>query len=142
MWGRRYPEDQFLARLANALPDAGYAGRMQLASMLPYAALFSGALGIVGLLVGGFGVVTFVFFALQSGSVPVIVELLLLLLPPSLWMVSFFPLRGGQRLGWRLFALACVIALVESLRSLQIFNLAFDAVFLYAAIASYDAYRA
>src|SRR5690349_15927654 len=99
MWGRRYPEDQLLARLAAALPDAGYAGRMQLASMLPYAALFSGALALVGLLAGGLGVVGFILFAFRSGSAPLIVGLLLLLLPPVLWIVSFFPLRAGQRLG-------------------------------------------
>ena len=133
----RYPEDAWLNRLAAALPDAGYDGRAQFASMLPLAALFSAvvSLGSVGL-----QVFPALLAGLLVGSPLALAVAVLLVGPPLLWLVSFFPLRRQRRLGWRLFALASVLATLGALWTLQIFNLAFDLLFVYAAIQARGAY--
>jgi hypothetical protein len=126
------------AELAAALPDAGYDGRAQFAAMLPLAALFSGilSLGFVGL-----GALSALLSGLMAGSPLALVLALLLAGPPLLWLGSFFFLQKRRRAGWRMFALASVLATLWALWSLQIFQLAFDLLFVYAAIQARDAYR-
>lgn len=134
----RYPEDPLLDRLAAALPDSGYEGRSQFIAMLPMAAIFSGvvSLGFVGL-----GAIPFAIAAVQLMAPVALLEVLLLLGPPILWIASFFLLQKRRRLGWRLFAAAGVLAFLQALVAFNIFSLAFDALFLYAASQTYDAYR-
>jgi glucose dehydrogenase len=105
--------------------------------MLPLAALFSGvlSLGFVGL-----GALSTLQAAL-AGSPFALVLTILLAGPPVLWIGSFFLLRRRRRAGWRMFALASLLATVWAIWSLQIFQLAFDLLFVYAAIQARDAYR-
>ena len=106
--------------------------------MLPLAALFSGilSLGFVGL-----GALSALLSGLAAGSPLALVLVLLLAGPPLLWLGSFFLLQKRRRAGWRMFALASVLATLWALWSLQIFQLAFDLLFVYAAIQARDAYR-
>jgi hypothetical protein len=106
--------------------------------MLPMAALFSGilSLGFVGF--GGF---TALLPALLAGSLLALVFLILFAGPPILWVASFFFLQKRRRAGWRMFALASVLATIAALWTLQIFQLAFDVLFVYAALQARDAYR-
>ena len=105
--------------------------------MLPLAALFSAVVSL-----GSVGLQTFpaLLAGLLAGSPLALVVAILLVGPPLLWLVSFFPLRRQRRLGWRLFALASVLATLGALWTLQIFNLAFDLLFVYAAIQARGAY--
>jgi hypothetical protein len=134
----RFPEDQLLDRIAAALPDSGYEGRTQFTAMLPMAAIFSGvlSLGFVG-----FGALSFAIAALQAMAPFAILQVLLLFGPPILWIASFFLLQKRCRSGWRLFAIAGVLAVLQALLSFNIFSLAFDALFVYAATQTYNAYR-
>src|SRR5205823_12196467 len=134
----RHPEDAFLDRVAAALPDAGYDGRAQFATMLPLAALFS---GILSLGFAGIGALSSLLAAALAGSPFALALIVLLAGPPILWLGSFFLLQKRRRAGWRMFALASVLATVWAISSLQIFQLAFDLLFVYAAIQARDAYR-
>jgi hypothetical protein len=102
------------------------------------AALFSGilSLGFVG-----FGALPALLAGTLAGSPLALLLLLFLIGPPVLWIGSFFLLQKRRRAGWRMFALASVLATIWALWSLQIFQLAFDLLFLYAALQSRDAYR-
>jgi glucose dehydrogenase len=106
--------------------------------MLPLAALFSGilSLGFVGI-----GTLSALLPAVLAGSPFALALTLLLAGPPILWLGSFFLLQRRRRAGWRMFALASLLATVWAIWSLQIFQLAFDLLFVYAAIQARDAYR-
>jgi hypothetical protein len=106
--------------------------------MLPLAALFSGVISL-GFL--SFGSLPALLMAGLAGSPFALLLLLFLVGPPLLWIGSFFLLQKRRRAGWRMFALATVLATVWALWTLQIFQLAFDVLFLYAALQSRDAYR-
>ena len=134
----RYPEDAWLERLAARLPDSGYEGRTQFATILPFAALFN---GIISLGFVGFGALPALVPAALTGSGFAWLILILELGPPILWIGSFFYLKKRRRLGWRMFAVAAMLATIGALWTLQIFSLAFDLLFLYAAIQARDAYR-
>src|SRR5262245_43033460 len=98
--------------------------------MLPLAALFSGilSLGFVG-----FGALA-TRRARLTGPPLALALTVRLAGPPILWLGSFFLLQRRRRAGWRMFALASVLATVWAIWSLQIFQLAFDLLFVYAAI--------
>lgn len=106
--------------------------------MLPLAALFSGilSLGFVGL-----GTLSTLLPAVLAGSPAALAITLLLAGPPLLWLGSFFLLQKRRRAGWRMFALASVLATLWALWSLQIFQLAFDLLFVYAALQARNEYR-
>jgi hypothetical protein len=106
--------------------------------MLPLAALFSGilSLGFVGI-----GALSALLTGALAGSPLALAMTLLLVGPPVLWLGSFFLLQKRRRAGWRMFALASVLATLWALWSLQLFQLAFDLLFVYAAIQARDAYR-
>src|SRR5437870_12530170 len=106
--------------------------------MLPLAALFSGivSLGFVGL-----GTLPALLAGLLAGSPLALVLAVLLVGPPILWQGSFFFLQKRRRVGWRMFALASVMATIAALWTLQIFQLAFDLLIVYGDIQARDAYR-
>jgi hypothetical protein len=106
--------------------------------MLPIASLFSGVISLGWI---GFGTLPALLAGVLSGSPFAIVLAVLLIAPPVLWLGSFFFLQRRRRVGWRMFALAAAISTVAALWSLDIFQLAFDLLFLYAAIQSRGAYR-
>lgn len=134
----RFPEDSFLDSIAAKLPDAGYEGRVQFAQMLPMLSLFS---GVITLGIFGWPGVTSLWAAATIGAVFPAVVAALLLAPAVLWLAAFFQIRRGTRQGWRLFAVAAALATLGSIITLQIFSLAFNLLFLYAALQSRHAYQ-
>src|SRR5207302_8316654 len=112
----RHPEDAWLDRVAAALPDAGYDGRAQFATMLPLAALFS---GILSLGFAGIGALSSLLAGVLAGSPFALALAVLLAGPPVLWLGSFFLLQRRRRAGWRMFALASVLATGRASSSLQ-----------------------
>jgi hypothetical protein len=106
--------------------------------MLPIAALLNGVVALGSI---GFGAIPALLAGLLAGSPIALVLSLLLLAPPILSLGSFFFLQRRRRLGWRMFALATLLATLAALWFLNIFSLAFDLLFLYAALQARDAYR-
>jgi hypothetical protein len=134
-------EQRIVAKVTSAAPPLYHDQKDQFVRTLPWLALvdvglavllggwIGGAISLVGLLVGAPASAIGIIFSTYFWFV---------FLPVIIWAASFMPLRQRRRIGWRLFVLASLLALVGALVSLSIFGILFGGAVLYFTLLIYD----
>jgi hypothetical protein len=136
-------EQTFVKKLQTIGPPLYREQRDQFARSLPLLALLS--VLFVGVLGGWLSAIISTFGDLISTPTMLVPLLLspyffLELLPPILWAASYFPLQDRRLIGWRLFVLATLLALIASILRFSIINVLFSAAILYFTVQCYDEY--
>jgi hypothetical protein len=134
-------EQAIVSKFKSATPPIYREQRDQFARTLPILALLS--VVFVAVLGGWLSAVFLLFQSLVAAPALAVGLLLtpffwLVLLPPILWAVSYFPLRDRRLAGWRLFVGATLLSLIGSLISLSLINLLFSVAILYFTLQCYD----
>jgi hypothetical protein len=127
----------WIAAINRRLPTADYGTRHSFVDTAPWLALLSAALG---LLLGGRGL-ALISALPRLPSVLLFSPLtLLIIVSPLLALAAFFGLRDRKRWGWALFFTSVLIDFVASLLRLDLFGLAFGALFTYFLLQTYTEY--
>jgi hypothetical protein len=134
-------EGKLVARFKAAVPPLYYEQRDQFARSLPLLALLSVVLAVA---LGGW-IGAALSLVRMVGVAPGLAASLLVtpffwvqLIPPILWAVAYVPLSNRRLLGWRLFVLGTLLALIGSLLRFSLISLLFSGAILYFTLQCYD----
>jgi hypothetical protein len=130
-----------VSRFKAAVPPLYYEQRDQFARSLPMLALLSVVLAVI--LGGWIGAALSVVN--MFGVAPGMAAGLLFtpffwvqLLPPVLWAAAYVPLSNRRLVGWRLFVLGTLLALIASILRFSLISLLFSGAILYFTLQCYD----
>jgi hypothetical protein len=134
-------ERAIVVKVTSAVPPLYREQRDQFARTLPMLALLS---VLFAALLGGW--LSAVLSTLQSliAAPSIVVELVLtpffwlVLLPPILFAVSYFPLQDRRLAGWRLFVAATLLSLLGALLTLSLISILFSGAILYFTVQCYE----
>ncbi len=135
--------DDWISAVNRRLPAASYEARQSFVEVAPWLALLSAVLGL--LLGGRASLLIGLAQSLIAGDfLPFLgvgsLLYLLFAISPLMALASIPGLRSRRKWGWGLFAASVLIDLVLSLLRLDLFGIAFGAVFFYFLLQVYFEY--
>lgn len=134
-------EHKIVAKVTSAAPPLQYDQFYQFVRTLPWLALVNVGLAV---LLGGWLRGAYLLVSTLISAPGLVVGLVLspffffTFIPPLIWAASFVPLRNRRRIGWRLFVLGTILALIGAILALSVFGILFGGAVLYFTVLIYE----